>query len=279
MRRNRASSTGGTGKDLSTDLARRRKLGTVQVEQLRAGRERLLDAYLVVRRTLDEVTDELQRADAEAGAASEGPGRQHALDPDELLDLRRSGCLGARGAEPKAVAAGPPVADEKATATAPNAIVPRVAQLTKATGEAISSPEKQPATGPQAGTGAGDTEVVARTDAIESVRILRQEPPAPSADPPAPSVDEAAEAAGRAEAPAESRGWPGPQHDVEGVLPGSGPAGPKPPRRPARRCTGVTPRRGAVRGRPDLKLPVPPMMQRWTSTSPRAGRPSARTAK
>ena len=71
-----------------TDLARRRKLATVQIEQLRAGRERLLDAYLVVRRTLDEVTDELQRADAEARAASDAVGRQHGTGPAELLDLR-----------------------------------------------------------------------------------------------------------------------------------------------------------------------------------------------
>ncbi len=71
-----------------TDLARRRKLATVQIEQLRAGRERLLDAYLVVRRTLDEVTDELQRADAEARAASDAVGRPHGTGPAEPLDLR-----------------------------------------------------------------------------------------------------------------------------------------------------------------------------------------------
>ncbi len=71
-----------------TDLARRRKLATVQIEQLRAGRERLLDAYMVVRRTLDEVTDELQRADAEARAASDAVGRQRVGEGPELLDLR-----------------------------------------------------------------------------------------------------------------------------------------------------------------------------------------------
>src|SRR2546430_1796534 len=53
------------------DLGRRRKLAQVQVAQLRAGRERLLDAYRTVRRTLDEVSDELQRADAEARLAAE----------------------------------------------------------------------------------------------------------------------------------------------------------------------------------------------------------------
>lgn len=52
------------------DLARRRKLAHTQVEQLRAGRERLLEAYRLVRTTLDEVTDGLVRAEAEARAAA-----------------------------------------------------------------------------------------------------------------------------------------------------------------------------------------------------------------
>lgn len=68
-----------------TDLAKRRKVATVQIEQLRAGRERLLDAYLVVRRTLDEVTDELQRADSEARAAAEAVGRA-AAERDSVVD-------------------------------------------------------------------------------------------------------------------------------------------------------------------------------------------------
>ena len=73
-----------------TDLTRRRKLATVQIEQLRAGRERLLDAYLVVRRTLDEVTGELQRADAEARAAAVAVGRMDRYEQTgELVDLRR----------------------------------------------------------------------------------------------------------------------------------------------------------------------------------------------
>src|SRR5437016_4617352 len=62
------------------DLLRRRKVAQVQIEQLRAGRERLLEAYRTVRRTLDEVTDELQRADAEARMAAEVVGRRAAMD-------------------------------------------------------------------------------------------------------------------------------------------------------------------------------------------------------
>ena len=58
------------------DLSRRRRVASVQIEQLRAGRERLLESYAVVRRTLEEVNDELNRADAEARAAADEVGRR-----------------------------------------------------------------------------------------------------------------------------------------------------------------------------------------------------------
>jgi DivIVA domain-containing protein len=58
------------------DLTRRRRVASVQIEQLRAGRERLLESYAVVRRTLEEVNDELNRADAEARAAADEVGRR-----------------------------------------------------------------------------------------------------------------------------------------------------------------------------------------------------------
>jgi DivIVA domain-containing protein len=62
------------------DLARRRRVASVQIEQLRAGRERLLESYGVVRRTLEEVNDELNRADAEARAAADEVGRRMQRD-------------------------------------------------------------------------------------------------------------------------------------------------------------------------------------------------------
>jgi DivIVA domain-containing protein len=68
------------------DLSRRRKVALAQVEQLRAGRERLLDAYRVVRRTLDEVTAELSAAEAEARLAAESAGRKVAAEPDVTID-------------------------------------------------------------------------------------------------------------------------------------------------------------------------------------------------
>jgi DivIVA domain-containing protein len=58
------------------DLTRRRRVAAIQIEQLRAGRERLLQSYAVVRRTLEEVNDELHRADAEAREAAADAGRR-----------------------------------------------------------------------------------------------------------------------------------------------------------------------------------------------------------
>jgi hypothetical protein len=68
---------------LLSDLARRRRLAHVQIEQLRAGRERLLEAYRVVRRTLDEATEELTVAEAEARVAAEAAARRTAADAPE----------------------------------------------------------------------------------------------------------------------------------------------------------------------------------------------------
>src|SRR5206468_12034107 len=53
------------------DLARRRKVAGVQVEQLLAARERLLQAYQVVRNNLDQVDHELAAAESEAHLAAD----------------------------------------------------------------------------------------------------------------------------------------------------------------------------------------------------------------
>jgi DivIVA domain-containing protein len=67
------------------DLSRRRRVATVQIEQLRAGRERLAESYAVVRRTLEEVQSELSRADAEARAAADEVGRRLEVAPEVRL--------------------------------------------------------------------------------------------------------------------------------------------------------------------------------------------------
>jgi len=61
------------------DLAERRRVAHLQVEQLEAGRERLLQAYAVVTSTLQAVTAELERVEHEAPAAAEAIARRAAL--------------------------------------------------------------------------------------------------------------------------------------------------------------------------------------------------------
>jgi cell division septum initiation protein DivIVA len=69
------------------DLARRRKALRQQIEQLQAGRERLLAAYEVVRRHLDEVTEELTVALPEARQAAEAlAGRDREVEGDDTLE-------------------------------------------------------------------------------------------------------------------------------------------------------------------------------------------------
>ncbi len=138
------------------DLARKRRLATVQIEQLRAGREKLLEAYKAVRRTLDEVTAELQRADAEARAASQAVARQHVGEAGE--DPTYPGEEPQVSVEPgDAMTARPASAAQPAGATVLRA--PKVAQVA----------------GEWSGLPAGQNEpVVARAAEFESVRIVRE---------------------------------------------------------------------------------------------------------
>jgi DivIVA domain-containing protein len=192
------------------DLARRRKVASVQIEQLRAGRERLLEAYLVVRRTLDEVTSELQRADAEARAAAEAVGRQHS--DDELAELHDPIWPPLEAAEGQAEAAIKPAQmaphpaktaeagraeagrAEAGHAEEPKVAAPKAAQLASLPGEALLGPR----------------------DSVESVRILRQAPP--EAAPEQPSGEGGSEGAGSAHVAAAENGDRTGQHDVQSLF-------------------------------------------------------------
>lgn len=79
--------------ELLEGLVRKRKIALAQVEELRAGRERLLGAYRMVRGTLDDVTVELERVEDEARQAAGQAGRQTAAqgglgpaDLDEIIE-------------------------------------------------------------------------------------------------------------------------------------------------------------------------------------------------
>lgn len=68
------------------DLAARRKRARIQVEKLNAGRERLLEAYEVVRRTADEATTELAHALVDARIAADAAARRIEEEPEPTLE-------------------------------------------------------------------------------------------------------------------------------------------------------------------------------------------------
>ena len=75
-----------------TDLSNRRRVLHLQIEQLRAGRERLSEAIQEVRLSVDHIADDLFRAEDEARLAAEAAGRSAADAPpevDESLELAR----------------------------------------------------------------------------------------------------------------------------------------------------------------------------------------------
>jgi hypothetical protein len=65
------------------DFSRRRKILHSQIEQLRAGRERLAETIVDVRRSVDAIADDLFVAEDEARAAAEEVARDVASRPDE----------------------------------------------------------------------------------------------------------------------------------------------------------------------------------------------------
>ncbi|HVV38263.1 MAG TPA: DivIVA domain-containing protein [Acidimicrobiales bacterium] len=95
--------------DVLSDVRRRRRVANTQIEQLRAGRERLLQAYEVVRTTLEQATSELGVADDEARRAAEEVGRRlnAALDPNRADSLASVPLLDLPP-EPPVVEAAPP---------------------------------------------------------------------------------------------------------------------------------------------------------------------------
>ena len=113
-----------TRERILADLSRRRRVASTQIEQLRAGRERLLEAYRVVRATLDEVTDELSRVDGEARAAAEAVGRKaasadEAADPGDLAEPVDAPAAGsAAGGEAPAEPVGPTASAGESTVAA-----------------------------------------------------------------------------------------------------------------------------------------------------------------
>ena len=70
------------------DLSRRRKVLHAQIEQLRAGRERLAETITDVRRSVDAIAEELFNAENEARLAAEVAGREAAGRSDDQSPRR-----------------------------------------------------------------------------------------------------------------------------------------------------------------------------------------------
>ena len=68
------------------DLATRRKKARQQIEQLNAGRERLLQAYDVVRHTVDEATTELSASVGDARLAAAAAARRIDAEPEPTVE-------------------------------------------------------------------------------------------------------------------------------------------------------------------------------------------------
>lgn len=74
-----------TRRQILEDLARRRSAARRQIEQLRAGRERLIASHETVRRALDEIGEELTISMSEARAAAETAG--HTVSDTTIEEL------------------------------------------------------------------------------------------------------------------------------------------------------------------------------------------------
>jgi DivIVA domain-containing protein len=138
------------------DLGRRRRVLHSQIEQLRAGRERLAETIGDVRNAVDHITDDLFRAEDEARLAAEAAGRQAAQE--ELSELTAS----------ETTADG--VGEHLAMSGEESGTRPSVEELfARLRAEAGAAVTPEDATGASMGDGSAD-------EATEGVRILRAEP-------------------------------------------------------------------------------------------------------
>jgi DivIVA domain-containing protein len=104
------------------DLARRRELLTGQLEELRTGRDELLDAYRIVKRTFLEATEALAQVEARATAGRSAAG----ADPADLADTLASEAEATRVAGLEPAASAVDAAAAEASATEPTVAEPTV---------------------------------------------------------------------------------------------------------------------------------------------------------
>lgn len=118
------------------DLSRRRKVLHSQIEQLRAGRERLAETITDVRRSVDTIAEDLFNAENEARLAAEVAGREAANRPDEGTPEELAAALLAEEAADVEVMSGPAeVAEPDDHDAAPGGVDEVVADSTEPTGD------------------------------------------------------------------------------------------------------------------------------------------------
>jgi DivIVA domain-containing protein len=160
------------------DLARRRRTAHQQLEQLRAGRERLLETYAVARSIMDEATAELAVAEVEARGAAEAAALQ-LEEPEPTIEEMEAEVVAMREAPPEEAEVERPPEDAPPPAAEGAPDEPLDAEQPAASSVEPKAPvldlREQPPSEPVATVGER------RTSAL---RILRPAEPEPSPAPP-----------------------------------------------------------------------------------------------
>src|SRR5436305_8031798 len=134
------------------DLARRRRAAQIQIEQLLAGRDRLIETYGSVRGMLDDITAQLEHAEDEARGAAEAAHRRVVATPSDDSDLAEYAAGGVD--EPRPVeelqSIEPEPAQPEPTAPEPDAwALPEPPVTPPARAAAAAAAEPEPADAPR----------------------------------------------------------------------------------------------------------------------------------
>ncbi len=135
-----------------TDLSKRRKALHAQIEQLRAGRERLAETIQGVRSSVDGIAEELFSAEDAARLAAEAAGREQLRRPDEGTPEDEAAALLAEeaAAADAAHASAPDDDEETGPGTGSQESVDAIfARLRAAHDEPATVPATEPATEPE----------------------------------------------------------------------------------------------------------------------------------
>jgi DivIVA domain-containing protein len=206
------------------DLGRRRTLLQAQVDELRAGRDRLLDAYRVVKRTLGEATDALGQVEVRAGEELAAPLPHVDIPPVdgelEILGAAAEGAVVDLDAEAERGEAG--VAE-------PGVVEVDVVEIV----EEIEVVEVAVAVGDDADSGAAVDALFARLRAEKSETVIDVAVPAPQAAAPVEAAEAAEVAEPAADEPSvDEAGEPEPTPEAEAPTPEAEPDAAEPEQSP-----------------------------------------------